>query len=99
MVGICRSSRACRSDCPCNDQCTSLESGLIEPCEKFEDGVVVLSGGRESSDKVRNLRVTDEQLPATSNLRPATSIAMISNYFKIAWRNLVKNKGYSAINI
>ncbi len=24
---------------------------------------------------------------------------MIKNYFKIAWRNLVKNKGYSAINI
>lgn len=24
---------------------------------------------------------------------------MISNYFKIAWRNLIKNKGYSAINI
>lgn len=24
---------------------------------------------------------------------------MIRNYFKIAWRNLVKNKGYSAINI
>ncbi|MEP6596843.1 MAG: ABC transporter permease, partial [Ginsengibacter sp.] len=24
---------------------------------------------------------------------------MIQNYFKIAWRNLIKNKGYSAINI
>ncbi len=24
---------------------------------------------------------------------------MIKNYFKIAWRNMVKNKGYSAINI
>ena len=24
---------------------------------------------------------------------------MINNYFKISWRNLVKNKGYSAINI
>ncbi|WP_299287184.1 ABC transporter permease [uncultured Mucilaginibacter sp.] len=24
---------------------------------------------------------------------------MIKNYFKIAWRNLIKNKGYSAINI
>lgn len=24
---------------------------------------------------------------------------MIRNYFKIAWRNLIKNKGYSAINI
>lgn len=24
---------------------------------------------------------------------------MIKNYFKIAWRNLVKSKGYSAINI
>jgi putative ABC transport system permease protein len=24
---------------------------------------------------------------------------MIKNYFKVAWRNLVKNKGYSAINI
>ena len=24
---------------------------------------------------------------------------MIKNYFKIAWRNLLKNKGYSAINI
>ncbi len=24
---------------------------------------------------------------------------MIKNYLKIAWRNLVKNKGYSAINI
>ena len=24
---------------------------------------------------------------------------MIRNYFKIAWRNLVKSKGYSAINI
>lgn len=24
---------------------------------------------------------------------------MISNYFKIAWRNLIKNKGYSLINI
>jgi putative ABC transport system permease protein len=24
---------------------------------------------------------------------------MISNYFKIAWRNLIKSKGYSAINI
>ena len=24
---------------------------------------------------------------------------MVVNYFKIAWRNLVKNKGYSAINI
>ena len=24
---------------------------------------------------------------------------MIKNYFKIAWRNLSKNKGYSAINI
>ena len=24
---------------------------------------------------------------------------MVSNYFKIAWRNLIKNKGYSAINI
>jgi putative ABC transport system permease protein len=25
--------------------------------------------------------------------------SMLKNYFKIAWRNLVKNKGYSAINI
>src|SRR3954465_1206908 len=24
---------------------------------------------------------------------------MFSNYFKVAWRNLVKTKGYSAINI
>src|SRR5437868_14864593 len=24
---------------------------------------------------------------------------MFKNYFKIAWRNLLKNKGYSAINI
>jgi len=24
---------------------------------------------------------------------------MLKNYFKIAWRNLIKNKGYSAINI
>src|SRR6476646_8627953 len=24
---------------------------------------------------------------------------MLKNYFKIAWRNLTKNKGYSAINI
>ena len=24
---------------------------------------------------------------------------MIKNYFKLAWRNLVKSKGYSAINI
>jgi len=24
---------------------------------------------------------------------------MILNYFKIAWRNLIKSKGYSAINI
>ena len=24
---------------------------------------------------------------------------MLKNYFKIAWRNLEKNKGYSAINI
>src|SRR5580692_133730 len=24
---------------------------------------------------------------------------MIRNYFKIAWRNLIKNKGYSLINI
>ncbi|HTB23805.1 MAG TPA: hypothetical protein VK711_00480, partial [Puia sp.] len=24
---------------------------------------------------------------------------MTKNYFKIAWRNLIKNKGYSAINI
>ena len=24
---------------------------------------------------------------------------MIKNYFKVAWRNLVKAKGYSAINI
>ena len=24
---------------------------------------------------------------------------MIKNYFKIAWRNLVRSKGYSAINI
>jgi len=24
---------------------------------------------------------------------------MIKNYFKIAWRNLVKSKGYSSINI
>jgi putative ABC transport system permease protein len=24
---------------------------------------------------------------------------MIKNYFKIAWRNLIKNKGYSAINV
>ena len=24
---------------------------------------------------------------------------MLTNYFKIAWRNLIKNKGYSAINI
>jgi hypothetical protein len=24
---------------------------------------------------------------------------MFKNYFKIAWRNLVKSKGYSAINI
>ena len=24
---------------------------------------------------------------------------MLKNYFKIAWRNLVRNKGYSAINI
>jgi putative ABC transport system permease protein len=26
-------------------------------------------------------------------------VIMFKNYFKIAWRNLVKNKGYSAINI
>ena len=26
-------------------------------------------------------------------------MAMIGNYFKIAWRSLWKNKGYSAINI
>ena len=27
------------------------------------------------------------------------NIVMIRNYFKIAWRNLIRNKGYSAINI
>ncbi len=27
------------------------------------------------------------------------NITMIKNYFKIAWRNLSRNKGYSAINI
>jgi putative ABC transport system permease protein len=26
-------------------------------------------------------------------------VAMLKNYFKIAWRNLLKNKGFSAINI
>ncbi|NBA87905.1 FtsX-like permease family protein [Emticicia sp. CRIBPO] len=30
---------------------------------------------------------------------PLLSIDMIRNYFKIAWRNLLKNKSYSAINI
>ena len=29
----------------------------------------------------------------------AKSNTMIKNYFKIAWRNLVSSKGYSAINI
>jgi putative ABC transport system permease protein len=24
---------------------------------------------------------------------------MILNYFRVAWRNLIKSKGYSAINI
>jgi len=33
-------------------------------------------------------------IPVTSYLKP-----MIKNYFKIAWRNLIKNKVYSAINI
>ena len=30
---------------------------------------------------------------------PNFKIDMIKNYFKIAWRNLVKNKAYSFINI
>jgi len=31
--------------------------------------------------------------------QPANNIGMYKSYFKIGWRNLVKNKGYSAINI
>jgi putative ABC transport system permease protein len=26
-------------------------------------------------------------------------MGMIKNYFKTAWRNLIKNKGYAVINI
>ncbi|WP_217349183.1 ABC transporter permease [Algoriphagus sp. A40] len=31
--------------------------------------------------------------------QPVNNIGMYKSYFKIGWRNLVKNKGYSAINI
>lgn len=34
-----------------------------------------------------------------SKLYHINQTAMFQNYFKIAWRNLLKNKGYSAINI
>src|SRR5687768_9935834 len=32
----------------------------------------------------------------TDRIKPLT---MLKNYFKIAWRNLIKSKGYSALNI
>ncbi|WP_373493585.1 permease prefix domain 2-containing transporter [Aquiflexum sp.] len=31
--------------------------------------------------------------------QPVNNIAMYKSYFKIGWRNLVRNKGYSMINI
>lgn len=31
--------------------------------------------------------------------QPANNYAMLKNYFKIGWRNLLRNKGYSFINI
>src|SRR5690349_19549289 len=40
--------------------------------------------------KVRNIKLT------TQNLK---LISMFKNYFKTAWRNLMKNKGFSFINI
>jgi putative ABC transport system permease protein len=39
------------------------------------------------------------QLSTNPNSSSVNEIIMIKNYFKIAWRNLTRNKGYSVINI
>ena len=35
----------------------------------------------------------------SSNLKHSNPIAMLNNYFKITWRNVIRHKGYAAINI
>lgn len=45
--------------------------------------------------QVQNKTTNNEQ----RNLNQSKSLIMFRNYLKIAWRNLVKNKGYTIINV
>lgn len=42
---------------------------------------------------------TQRPLPCRRTAQPFSLTSMLTNYIKIAWRNLIRNKGFSAINI
>jgi putative ABC transport system permease protein len=73
--------------------------GLIrsEMKSSIGDREITEEAGR-LTNTIRNMRVAAFG-PADKFESSIKSFAMIKNYLKIAWRNLVRNKGYSAINI
>jgi putative ABC transport system permease protein len=56
-----------------------------------------------SSESTAKYNLKNPINPSSQSIKSSESCSkycsMIKNYFKIAWRNLIKNKGYSAINI
>ena len=69
------------------------KSSNCKPGEEFENGMKFLSpkgGYGEYKSKKKIIK--------SFNHKNQTS-TMFKNYFKIAWRNLIKNKVYSIINI
>ena len=76
-------------------ECAGYQSGDVESGEEFEDGIAC------RRDSIR-LRRIESRIIVVATLRVATTqkiMTMFTNYLKIAWRNLKKNRIYSFINI
>jgi len=80
------------------DLLPSVEGDLMELYERRR-----MQSGKRQADKafVRDvlLLFRPQMLRRQYRYGSLNQYAMLQNYLKIGWRNLVKNKGYSAINI
>lgn len=67
--------------------------------EEFDFQVKQVGAAKARLDYIRNVFGFIKPFAIKRKKSPTTSNTMIKSYFKIGWRNLLKNKGYSFINI
>ena len=91
MGGVCNYCDSCHCDCIGNNKFPGNKSSDCKPGEKLEDGIIPTATGAASMHKLKKIK--------DIHLYIGKIKFMIHNYFKIAFRNLIKNKISSFINI